>query len=1021
MNTAAYQNKTYQLRELLSMAEAGSIAIPNIQRPYVWSPAQLARYIDSLMHSWPCGSLLLWQTNRESQNIFGTRSFAHLHLTPAATPREEPPAEDSNYQYLILDGQQRMQSLVLAFSAQSEGYRATTHEWRRDMGSTGGRKNLAETRLLCFNLRGWTPKTDSDMPSFFYLDYEEDLLETTPCLQWVSEAEIEASGGAYIPLCRIPETSRQYPEALAWLKSVVHHILENTRISVLEINQLNHKVESLDDDEAIVQIFTRLNTAGTPLTKEQIQAARIKSLWPDFPERINTLLDDLSKAPYLLQLNTDDLVNGFNITMKAWYHSSDISSAYAQASSQNTWDMLWNRFAQYTKNCITSLQDKKMFCNAEYKSLYVLWFPVAHMCCRKTDINEDTAHQMVKWALVTTWAKIWANRSGQYVKSFTDHLIRSNEQEHTSQWLRNLLKESQLTKAACDTIDNLAASHRGSVRQYYLPLWAWTRLEARRAEFVLSFGSSTFAVDHIIPISWVSDANYKATFNSLGNCWMLSSTANSTKSNDSFKSFLKNYGLSTGENDQTTVQTIAGLLDCSEAHLTCDDYTRLEADTIAQRELRIKEDIKKYILEDIELAFPAENRIRQNDYNPDVNSIYKGDEYVRTIAFTRLGIGTRSSYLSHIRSAMSNLSLSKEKLSETTTQELQELLKNAGDQGNAAPGWRNYLRFICSPPEQNTASKTQALRPDAGEQRNHLSFTSEAPGTTLKQTPRHISVKSALNLHRGAEFIQSDFMKNMGEASIASYISNIRKVVGNLNINAEKIAEMTDAELQHLLDFAGEQNNCASAWRSYLNFLLNNEATPRASKSSNIAPSLNAADIYNFKEYEQSEEFRNMTLASQRCYITGIRGALKEFADEINPDTWTNPVELQKLADAAKGRLSPNYASYWRKYINFLLNKETSPRASRLSHAGLSLNAPDIYMFKEYAQSEEFRRMTVPSQRCYVTGIRGALKEFEDEIDADTWTNPAKLQRLADKARLRLSANYASYWRKYINFLLQQL
>ena len=892
MNTNTYQNKTYQLRELLSLAETGCIAIPNIQRPYVWSPAQLARYIDSLMHSWPCGSLLLWQTNRESQNIFGTRSFAYLHLTPAATPREEPPAEDSNYQYLILDGQQRMQSLVLAFSAQSEGYRATSHEWRRDMGSTGGRKNQMETRLLCFNLRGWTPQTDSEMPSFFYLDYEEELLETTPCLQWLSEEEIAASAGACIPLCRIPETSRQHPEALAWLKRVVHHILDNTQISVLEINQLNHKVESLDDDEAIVQIFTRLNTAGTPLTKEQIQAARIKSLWPDFPERINTLLDDLSKAPYLLQLNTDDLVNGFNITMKAWYRSGDIGIAYAQATSQNAWDMLWNRFAHYTRNCITTLQDKKMFCNAEYKSLYVLWFPVAHMCCHNTDITEETAHQMVKWALVTTWAKIWANRSGQYVKSFTDHLVRSNEQEKTSQWLRNLLKENQLTKAACDTIDNLAASHRGSVRQYYLPLWVWTRMDVRRAEFVLSFGSSTFAVDHIIPISWVNDANYKATFNSLGNCWMLSSTANSTKSNDSFKGFLKNYGFGAGENEQTTVQSIANLLDCSETHLTCDDWTRMDADAIAIREQRIKEDIKKYILEDIELAFPAENRIRQNDYNPDVSNIYKGDEYVRTIAFSRLGMGTRSSYLSHIRSAMFNLSLSKEKLSEMTPQERQELLKNAGDQGNAAPGWRNYLRFIC-----------------------------EVPGASLKQSTRQITVESGNNLYRGSEFVRSDFMKGKGAHSVQSYISNIRRAMANLGISQSTLAEMNEAELQQLLNRAGEQNNCASAWRCYLNFLLNNEATPRACRSSLTDSSLKAPDIYMFKEYEQSEEFRRMTVPSQRCYITGIRSALKEFRDEIDSDTWTNPGKLQELADKARGRLSQNYTSYWRKYINFILQQ----------------------------------------------------------------------------------------------------
>ena len=164
-------------------------------------------------------------------------------------------------------------------------------------------------------------------------------------------------------------------------------------------------------------------------------------------------------------------------------------------------------------------------------------------------------------------------------------------------------------------------------------------------------------------------------------------------------------------------------------------------------------------------------------------------------------------------------------------------------------------------------------------------------------------------------------MKDKGAHSVQSYISNIRRAMANLGISQSTLAEMNEAELQQLLNRAGEQNNCASAWRCYLNFLLNKEATPRASRLSYSDSNLSAPDIYMFKEYEQSEEFRRMTVPSQRCYITGIRGALKEFRSEIDSDTWTNPAKLQKLADEARWRLSPNYASYWRKYINFILQQ----------------------------------------------------------------------------------------------------
>ena len=894
MNTNTYRNNSYPLHRLLHMAEAGQVAIPNIQRPYVWSPAQLARYMDSLMHGWPCGSLLLWHTSREKQNIFGSRQFAHLHCTPGASPEEELPQEAAGYEYLILDGQQRLQSLVLALSAKAEGYCATTYEWRRDMGNTGGRRTEAETRLLCFNLRGWSPEIQETMPSFYYLDYEEDELENTPCLQWRTEEEIRESGGAYVPLCRLPESSERYPEALAWLRELAECCLQSTEIPVLEVYQTGHFVERMEDDETIVQIFTRLNTAGTPLTKEQIQAARIKSLWPRFPEHIDSLSDELSKAPYLLLLNTDDLVNGFNITLRAWYRTADISAAYARASAEGSWGEIWGRFAAYTRQCITALQDKKMFCNAEYKSLYVLWFPVAHLSCRNTGITEETARQMVKWALVTGWARIWANRSGQYVRSMMKRLVERDESQSTCQWLQSILtgsqRDEQLITAACNSIDNLAASHRGSVRQYYLPLWVWTRMDSQRTNFVLGFGSNSFAVDHIVPISWVQDPNIKAIYNSLGNCWMLSSAANGTKSNDSFYTFLKNYGIDTA-NEETT-DGVAVLLNCDSSHLAATPESQPDARFIREREQKIKNDLKRYIEGEVELFFPSEERIRRNDYQPDVSSIYRGEEYVQTAAFTRLGVGTRSSYLSHIRTAIGNLQLQSSELEQMKADELQQLLESAAEQKNAAPGWRNYLRFL------------------RGDRR-----------ATTVQAVRSISLKQGIELYRGVEFLSSTFMTTKNDRSQQSYLSNIRKAMRDLNLVASDLANMKSGDYEKLLDEAHQLGNCASAWRSYLNFLLDKEPVTRTTTVTMTASGLNTQGIYLGEEYTQSPDFSRMAPGSQRCHVTGIRKAIELFNLSADSAVWSDNAALEQLQNHGREALTANYASYWRKYINFLLRR----------------------------------------------------------------------------------------------------
>lgn len=200
-----YTNTIRSVNELLADAENGRIAIPNIQRPYVWTPSQLARFIDSLMHGWPCGSILLWCTSSTEQNIFGVRRFLHQFCT--SDTENEPSEASERYEYLILDGQQRVQSLMLALSEHSRGFRASTMEWKRDFGGTGGKRTEYETRFLCFNLSGWTPATSQLMPGFLYLDYEEKELMSKPCLLWATEQEILDSDGAIVPLCRLPESS----------------------------------------------------------------------------------------------------------------------------------------------------------------------------------------------------------------------------------------------------------------------------------------------------------------------------------------------------------------------------------------------------------------------------------------------------------------------------------------------------------------------------------------------------------------------------------------------------------------------------------------------------------------------------------------------------------------------------------------------------------------------------------------------------------------------------------------------
>ena len=82
--------------------DRGEIALPDIQRPFVWQNSRVRDLIDSMYRGFPVGYLLFW----EGGTADGVR---HILLEPKQ--KREP-------RYLIIDGQQRLISLFAVFRGQ---------------------------------------------------------------------------------------------------------------------------------------------------------------------------------------------------------------------------------------------------------------------------------------------------------------------------------------------------------------------------------------------------------------------------------------------------------------------------------------------------------------------------------------------------------------------------------------------------------------------------------------------------------------------------------------------------------------------------------------------------------------------------------------------------------------------------------------------------------------------------------------------------------------------------------------
>lgn len=92
---------TATIASLMEQVSQGALRLPEIQRAYVWKPAQVAGLVDSLYRRYPSGSILLWET---------TETVTEKDM---ATDTDDAPVFVTRPLYL-LDGQQRVTSLLSA-------------------------------------------------------------------------------------------------------------------------------------------------------------------------------------------------------------------------------------------------------------------------------------------------------------------------------------------------------------------------------------------------------------------------------------------------------------------------------------------------------------------------------------------------------------------------------------------------------------------------------------------------------------------------------------------------------------------------------------------------------------------------------------------------------------------------------------------------------------------------------------------------------------------------------------------
>lgn len=221
MEGEKFTNTSITIKGLLGLIEAKDIAIPEIQRPFVWKNSQVRDLVDSLYKGYPTGYVILWK-NPNVKLKDGTISSGKK---------------------VIIDGQQRITALMTAIAAQ----KVFNSEFK-------------ETRVkIAFNPFAALDYKNGDSEAEIFAVQTPAHLKSK---HWIPDIA-EIFGTEFCSWTFIPQYIEQNPEMSGDnLQKVLNQLkgIESTQIGVIELS------EKLDID-VVTDIFIRINSKGTPLSQ----------------------------------------------------------------------------------------------------------------------------------------------------------------------------------------------------------------------------------------------------------------------------------------------------------------------------------------------------------------------------------------------------------------------------------------------------------------------------------------------------------------------------------------------------------------------------------------------------------------------------------------------------------------------------------------------------------------------------------------------------------------------------------
>lgn len=508
-----YESMT--IRKAVQMMDERRLLLPHIQRPFVWKQDrthnQVKKFFDSVLRGYPFSTFLFWITRDDIQ----VRRFVDDYrdgMNIKDTYLRSSEYEDRE-KTLVLDGQQRLQTLYMAMK-----------------GSYNGRE-------LYFNIlsgRGvFQDGKDELRYDFEYLTRDEAREWNGDGAYWVPLKEIVMSDENAVAIQRKllnrmraerevdTEVEEQVLENVSQVKNIFNEL------PLIYYYPIDSTTGKFTDYNEVLEIFIRTNSGGTILSKSDLMFSLIKLNWGAAEEEFEDLINTLNKngafyfdKDFILKTALVVLEKGARYQVEKF---KGLEGEKNLAAVRDNWQRILKSFrflADFLPYARITSDDLLPSYNA---LIPIIYFAYVHNCRPN---SARVKHNMQVWLYKTL---LNANFSGQS-DTIIDGCVNAIRNHSSIDYfpygeLEAYIKSRGRTAdVGFDIIDGNA----------YIVLNLVYLFNNEILNFQPQLNGNVPEIDHIFPRSKMLSAPYKYPYrlvNNIGNYMFLESSLNKSKTN----------------------------------------------------------------------------------------------------------------------------------------------------------------------------------------------------------------------------------------------------------------------------------------------------------------------------------------------------------------------------------------------------------------------------------------------------------------------------------------------------------